>query len=224
MLQRIFADRDDAGRALAEHVARHLPEGPAHGRPLVLALPRGGVPVAGHVAERISGDLDVIIVRKIGAPGHPEFGVGAVAEDGPPVFDHAALSHLGLVEADLAGTVERERAELARRVLRYRGDRPAPAVSGRVVVVVDDGLATGVTARAALRWLAARGPHRLMLAVPVCSRQARVALAGEADPVVCLSAPEPFSSVGRWYDDFRQLTDDDVARSLAPAPGRIPSP
>jgi predicted phosphoribosyltransferase len=221
MSELIFADRDDAGRALAEQVVRHLRENPAEGRPVVLALPRGGVPVAAPVAELIGADLDIVVVRKIGAPDQPEFGVGAVAEDGPPVFDESALRFLGITEADLAGTVARERAELARRIRRYRGDRPAPDVANRTVVVVDDGLATGITAHAALRGLWRQRPARLVLAVPVCSRQAHDTLAGDADDLICLRTPEPFIAVGHWYADFSQLTDDDVARVLAAArPGR----
>jgi putative phosphoribosyl transferase len=210
----IFANRDAAGRALAEQVARHT------SADLVLALPRGGVPVAVPVAERLGAELDIVIARKIGAPGRPEYGVGAIAEDGPPIFDHAALRYLGLVEKDLAGTVAAERAELARRTDRYRAGRAAPAVEGRSVVVVDDGLATGVTARAALRWLRGRRPRRLVLAVPVGSREARDLLAGDADTVVCLSAPERFSAVGQWYADFGQLDDADVDRALGRATRR----
>ena len=210
----IFADRDAAGRALAKQVAEKLP-GEASGRPLVLALPRGGVPVAVPVAERIGGDLDVVIARKIGAPGRPEYGVGAIAEDGPPVFDAEALAFLGMGEESFADAIERERAELRRRVRRYRGDRPSPAVTDRDVVLIDDGLATGVTARAALRWLRGQRPHRLILAVPVCSRRACDALSADADAVVSLHAPAHFQAVGQWYTDFRQLTDDDVVRALA---------
>jgi predicted phosphoribosyltransferase len=211
----IFADRGEAGRMLADQVAQHVPALAAQGRPLVLALPRGGVPVAVPVAERIDGDLDVVIVRKIGAPGVPELGVGAIAEDGPPVFDETAMRYLGITEADLAKTVEDERVELIRRVRRYRGDRPTPKAVDRSVVVVDDGLATGVTAYAALRWLRGQRPHRLVLAVPVCSRQAHDALAKVADTVVCLHAPEEFLAVGHWYTDFQQLTDADVDKALA---------
>jgi putative phosphoribosyl transferase len=209
----IFADRDEAGRILAEEVARAMPDGPQP-KPLVLALPRGGVPVAVPIAARLRADLDIVLARKIGAPHRPEFGVGALAEDGPPVFDAETLAYLGLTEDDLAATVREERAELARRAHRYRAGRPAPDAAGRTVVLVDDGLATGVTARAALRWLRGRAPARLILAVPVCSRPARAALAGDADTIVCLSAPRTFRAVGEWYADFHQLTDADVSRAL----------
>jgi putative phosphoribosyl transferase len=208
-----FADRDEAGCHLADAVAAQVPHHPGPA-PLVLALPRGGVPVAVHVAARVGGELDVVIARKIAAPGRPEFGIGAIAEDGPPVFDQPALDHLGLTENDLAPAVADERAELARRTHEYRRDRPAPDPTAREVVLVDDGLATGVTARAALRWLRGHHPARLVLAVPVCSPQARDTLIGDADAVICLSAPEAFHSVGQWYTDFTQLTDDDVARTL----------
>jgi putative phosphoribosyl transferase len=210
-----FADRNAAGRALAETVARHVGHIGVDRRPLVLALPRGGVPVAARVAETIGADLDLIIARKIGAPGRPELGVGAIAEDGPAVFDDVALRQLGLHEADLAATVERERAELVRRSRRYRGDRPVPDTADRIVVVVDDGVATGVTARAALRWLRQRPARSLILAAPVCSREADHALAADADVVICLERPLHFDAVSKWYLDFGQLTDADVARVLA---------
>ncbi|WP_433360935.1 phosphoribosyltransferase family protein [Actinoplanes sp. CA-142083] len=182
---------------------------------LVLALPRGGVPVAVRVAARIGGDLDIVLARKIGAPGRPEFGVGAIAEDGPPVFDEGSLAFLGITEDDLADTVTKERAELARRVRRYREGRPAPAATGRTVILVDDGLATGVTARAALRWLHDQSPRRTILAAPVCAPQAAESLAADADTVICLSVPPSFRAVGQWYDDFHQLTDEDVALAMS---------
>jgi predicted phosphoribosyltransferase len=208
----IFADRDEAGRLLGEELAYRLAA--EKDRPLVLALPRGGVPVAVQVAGRLGADLDIVLARKIGAPGRAEFGVGAIAEDGPPVFDQSSLDYLGITPDHLAGTVAAERAELERRVRRYRAGRPAPSVVGRVVVLVDDGLATGVTARAALRWLRDQGPRRTILAAPVCARQAREALAADADLVVCLSAPPEFHAVGQWYDDFHQLTDEDVDAAM----------
>ncbi|HEV8174799.1 MAG TPA: phosphoribosyltransferase family protein [Actinoplanes sp.] len=215
MYDRSFADRNAAGRALAETVARHVGHIGVERQPLVLALPRGGVPVAARVAETIGAELDLIIARKIGAPGRPELGVGAIAEDGPAVFDKETLRQLGLDEADLAATVERERAELARRSRQYRGDRPVPDTTGRIVVVVDDGVATGVTARAALRWLRQRPARALILAAPVCSREADHALAADADVVICLERPLRFDAVSKWYSDFAQLTDADVARVLA---------
>jgi predicted phosphoribosyltransferase len=210
----LFADRDDAGRKLADEIARLCPPGSSEQRPLVLGLPRGGVPVATHVAAAIGADFGVVVARKIGAPGHPEYGVGAIAEDGPPSFDIEALDALGLTETDLAGAVAAERAELARRIQRYRGARPLPPVTGRTVVLVDDGLATGVTAVATLRWLRLRAPARLMLGVPVCASAARDLVDAEADLVICLHMPPLFRAVGRWYDDFEQLTDADVDRLL----------
>jgi putative phosphoribosyl transferase len=206
----IFANRAEAGRALAERLSAIV----TAGNPLVLALPRGGLPVAGPVAERLRGELDIVVARKIGAPGHPEFGVGAIAEDGPPVYDQDNLRYAGVTEAGVAEVLSAERVELQRRIRRYRGDRPPPSPAGRTVIVIDDGLATGVTAHAALCWVRAQGPARLILAAPVCAPQARDALAAEADEVVCLAAPDPFFAVGRWYDDFEQLTDEDVGNFI----------
>jgi len=207
----MFADRDDAGRQLAEAVAAQVPKHPGPA-PLVLALPRGGVPVAVRVAARIGAELDIVLARKIGAPGRAEYGIGAIAEDGPPVFDERSLSRLGLDEADLDEAVARQRVELGRRVRNYRGDRPPPDPTGREVVVVDDGLATGVTARAAVRWLRGRNPARLVLAAPVCAPQAGASVG--ADTVICLSEPPSFQAVGQWYENFDQLTDEDVERAL----------
>ena len=216
----LFADRDEAGRELAAEIARVYRGRPGEQRPLVLALPRGGVPVAAHVAAAIDAELDVVVARKIGAPGRPEYGIGAIAEDGPPTYDVDALDALGLTEADLAETVAAERAELNRRIQRYRGDRPLPPITGRTVVVVDDGLATGVTAVATLRRLRLRAPARLLLGLPVCAPAARDMVDAEADQVICLHMPPLFRAVGQWYDDFEQLTDADVDRLLHAAAAR----
>ncbi|MFC4852581.1 phosphoribosyltransferase [Actinophytocola glycyrrhizae] len=205
-----FVDREHAGRELAGVLTRHVHDD----RPLVLALPRGGVPVAVEVAAATGGDLDIVVARKIGAPGQPEFGVGALAEDGPPVLDRPTLADLGVTEADLTETIRSERAEIGRRTRRYRDGRPAPAVAGREVILVDDGLATGVTARAALRWLREQGPRRVVLAAPTCAGQAERELAKEADEIVCLHSPPSFYAVGQAYADFRQVGDDDVIRLL----------
>jgi putative phosphoribosyl transferase len=224
----LFADRRAAGRLLA---ARLRPALPAPGRqqagqepsggspvvavgPLVLALPRGGVPVAREVADALAGPLDVLVTRKIGYPPQPELGVGAIAEGGEPVYDEQFLHRLGLSHGDLAPVVARERAELDRRVRVYRGGRLPPDVTGRLVILVDDGLATGVTARAALRSLRSRSAGQTVLAVPVAAPSSAAAMLREADSVVALALPDSFRAVGEWYVSFGQLTDSDVLELL----------
>ncbi|TDD85488.1 phosphoribosyltransferase [Actinomadura darangshiensis] len=217
-----YTDRAEAGRVLAERLAPLGLDGAA-----VLALPRGGVPVGHEIARRLGSRLDVLVTRKIGYPPQPELGVGAIAEGGAPVFDAGLLARLGLREDDLASTVAAERAELDRRVAAYRGGRRLPDVAGRPVVVVDDGLATGGTARAAVRAMRERGPSRLVLAVPVGAAETVRSLETEADDVVVPAAPWEFSAVGQWYRDFEQLTDDDVIAWLdraARAAGEGPEP
>ncbi|WP_431997728.1 phosphoribosyltransferase [Streptomyces fungicidicus] len=208
-----FRDRRQAGRELAARLRERRDEG-ALPHPVVLALPRGGVAVAAEVAHALDAPLDVLVVRKIGAPFHEEFGVGAMAGDGVPVFDEDSLLRLGLSESDLAAVVARERAELRRREERYRQGRPPPDTRGRTVIVVDDGLATGSTARAALRALRARDPGRLVLAVPVGAAEGLALMRSEADEVLCLHEPAAFMAVGQWYEEFDQLTDEDVLDAL----------
>ena len=214
-----FRDRASAGQALGDAV---VPLGLA--RPVVLALPRGGVPVAVEVARRLarSGSdvvLDVFVARKIGAPFQPELGLGAIAEGGEPVFDAALLDRLGLRARDLADVVTAEREELARRVRAYRGDRPLPPLAGADVVLVDDGLATGGTARAGLRALRGSGVRRSVLAVPVAPPDTLQAMRWEAEDVMAVLAPEDFRAVGRWYECFPQLTDEEVLELLQPWSG-----
>lgn len=208
-----FRDRAEAGRELAGLLSDLRDQG-ALVDPLVLALPRGGIAVAEPVACALDAQLDVLIVRKIGAPHHQEFAVGALVGDDPPLFNTGSLDRLGLTEESMAPVVERERRELRRREERYRGGRPAPDPAGRTVIVVDDGLATGATARAALRHVRRHRPAQLILAVPVGAPDSVDRLAGEADLVVCPHQPAGFSAVGQWYEDFQQLSDAEVLAAL----------
>jgi putative phosphoribosyl transferase len=206
---RVYADRHDAGLVLADRVT-----GLRLADPVVLALPRGGVPVAVPVAQRLRAELDVLVVRKIGLPGRPELAAGALAA-GVEVLDPALLDRLGIGRADLADVIARERTELARRERRYRQLRPPPDMEGRDVVVVDDGLATGASARAAGRVLLAAGVRTLVLAVPVGPPAGVRSLDDLYDRVVCPSRPAGFRSVGEWYDDFGQVDDHTVIDLLA---------
>lgn len=210
-----FSDRSDAGRQLAN---RLLPL--ADERPLVLGLPRGGVPVAVEVAMRLRAPLDVLVVRKLGAPHNPEYGIGAIAEGGTKVFDQEALGLLGISGGELAHIVERESAELRRRVEAYRGARKPASPRDRTVIVVDDGVATGATDTAALRQVRRHLPRRLVLAVPVCPPDSLARLRDEADEVVCLVAPPQLQGVGQWYADFGQVADTAVLAALARVRGR----
>ena len=210
-----FPDRRTAGTLLAERLTRVVALDEWAERVVVLALPRGGVAVAKQVAAVLGVPMNVIVTRKIGYPRQPELGVGAIAEGlGTTVYDADLLVRLSLSPADLAPVVAAEQAELARRVQVYRGGRPLPQVAGRCVIVVDDGLATGATARAALRSLRAAGAAYLVLAVPVAAPAAAEEMRAEADRVIILATPRRFRSVGQWYTSFGQLTDADVLALL----------
>jgi putative phosphoribosyl transferase len=209
-----FPDRAAAGLLLAERLRAAYPSIDPE-RAVVLALPRGGVPVGREVAARLGIPLDVLVTRKIGHPREPELGLGAVAEGGEPVFDESLLRQVALRAEDLAGVAAREQDELRRRVRVYRGGRPPPEVAGKRVILVDDGLATGVTARAAARAVRIRGAAQTVLAVPVAPEAAVESLKAETDEVVTLTTPRRFRSVGEWYAEFGQLTDADVLTLLA---------
>lgn len=224
-----YASRIAAGRVLAAHLQDDFAHRASHDAGaerddvVVLALPRGGVPVAAEVATALGAPLDVIVARKIGAANQPEYAVAAIAEGGSAVIDRAAVRSTRTSEGQLRRTVSAERRELARRVEAYRGERAPVAVEGRTVILVDDGLATGLTAIAAVRALRERHPARLVVAAPVGSASAVAALEREADEVVCPLVPEPFWAVGEWYVNFDQTSDDEVLSLLSAARSRIPS-
>ncbi|MGI8868207.1 MAG: phosphoribosyltransferase [Mycobacteriales bacterium] len=205
----LFADRKDAGQRLAEALRRYA------GDAVVVGLPRGGVPVAREVAAALGAPLDVIVVRKIGVPTHPELAMGAVGEGGARVVDETVVRRAGVTQQDFAAVEEREREEVVRRARRFRGDCPPVSLAGRTVIVVDDGIATGSTALAACRIARARGAGTVVLAVPVGPHGVDRLFVGEADDVVCLSSPRRFGAVGRYYADFAQTSDEEVVALLA---------
>lgn len=204
-----FEDRRQAGRALAKELGAYRGQ-----NALVLGIPRGGVPVAAEVAVALDADLDVLVARKLGAPGEPELAIGAVTADGGEYLDDRTASLVGATPSYIEGVRREQTAEARRREARFRGNRPMERMENRVVILVDDGLATGSTMRAAVRSARKHGPSRLIVAVPVGSRDACAALRAEADELVCPSEPEPFGAVGYFYDDFEPVEDAEVERIL----------
>lgn len=213
----VFADRRDAGRRLAaalEHLRAR--------RPLVLALPRGGVPVAFEVAQALDAPLDLVLVRKIGAPGFEELALAAVVDGSPPLLhvNEALVAEVRPPPGWIESQMQQQLRQIERRRRLYRGDRPPPQTAGRCVILVDDGIATGATMRAALRALRAADPARLVVAVPVAPPETVRELQAEADEVVCLLAPRQFGAVGAFYEDFGQTSDEEVVALLAQAQRR----
>jgi putative phosphoribosyl transferase len=210
-----FIDRTDAGRQLAKALARYKAQ-----RPLVLALPRGGVPVAAEVATVLDAPLDLILVRKIGVPFQPELAMGAVVDGREPVIvrNEDVISLTGVSEREFNATCDQQLAEIERRRKLYLGNRPHPLIAGRTVIVVDDGIATGATTRAALQAVRMRKPSKLVLAVPVAPTESLKELRGEADEIICLEDYEDFGAIGLFYSDFRQVSDTEVIEILARHP------
>jgi putative phosphoribosyl transferase len=196
------------------------------GRPdvLVLALPRGGVPVAFEVAQALGAPLDVFLVRKLGLPGHEEFAIGAIASGGVRVLNEDTLREYGVSREQVEAVVQAEEQELERRERSYRGDRPFPDVAGRTVILIDDGLATGSTMRAAIAALRQERPTRIIVAVPTAPRETCEELRAIVDEMACLVTPEPFYAVGLWYEDFSQTTDEEVRELLERAASTVSNP
>jgi len=207
--KRPFKDREDAGRRLAVRLTRYGDEAP-----VILALPRGGVPVAYEISRSLNAPLDVFIARKLGAPGQPELGIGAVAQGGTRVLNERIVQQLGIPDDYLERIAAKEEEEVKRRLRLLRGDRPEPDVRGRTVILVDDGLATGVTARAAIRALREREPRRLVLAVPVCAAQTAEVIRPEVEDLVSLETPSDLYAIGYWYEDFEQVSDEEGVELL----------
>ena len=207
-----FRDRGDAGRRLASELVRYKDQ-----RPVVLALPRGGVPVAAEIAAALEAPLDLVLVRKIGVPYQPELAMGAVVDGGHPIIarNEDVLALASIAEADFTAVCERELGEIERRRQRYLGGRERPDIAGRTAIVVDDGIATGATMRAALQATRQRDPKTLVLAIPVAPTDTLAALRVEADEIVCLEHHASFGALGSYYADFSQITDEEVVELLA---------
>jgi predicted phosphoribosyltransferase len=206
-----FRNRTEAGRLLA----RELEQYAGRDHVVVLALPRGGVPVGHEVAKALGAPFDVFVVRKLGVPGHRELAMGAIATGGLIVLDHELVRKLGIPEEMTLRAIANELRELERREAAYRGDREPPQLEGKTVILVDDGLATGATMRAAALAVREQNSARVIVAVPVAPAETRERLRADADDVVCALTPEPFYAVGFWYDDFSQTSDDEVRELLA---------
>lgn len=206
-----FFDRAEAGRALARALSHYA----GHDDVIVLALPRGGVPVGYEVARELGAPLDVFLVRKLGVPGHEELAMGAIASGGVLVLDEGVLRWLDISEQQIQKTLARELDELRRREAAYRDGRPLPNLKGKTVILVDDGLATGASMQAAARAVRRHEPARIVIAVPVASRATCDRFRDEVDEVVCAVTPAPFYAVGNWYEDFSQTTDEEVRELLA---------
>jgi len=212
----LFQDRVQAGRVLADTLTQYA------NRPdvLVLALPRGGVPVAYEVARALNVPLDVFLVRKLGVPGHPELAMGAIASGGTRILNRDVVEVPGISEQQIEAVTAEQWRELERRERAYRGDRPPPDVQGKTVILVDDGLATGSTMRAAVEALNRQGPARIVVAVPIATSEACEQLQMKVNEVVCAVTPQPFYAVGAWYRDFSQTTDEEVRDLLERAARR----
>ena len=204
-----FEDRRDAGRRLAGKLSRFEGE-----QPVVFALPRGGVPVGYEIARALGAPLDVFISRKLGAPGQPEFGIGAVAAGGVRILNQDVVRRLGIPDDYVEQITAQELAEVRRRLRYFRGERPETEVVGRTAILVDDGLATGVTARAAVQALRLRKPGRLVLAAPVCAAQTAALFKRAVDELVCLESPSDLGAIGFWYKNFEQTSDEEVVELL----------
>jgi putative phosphoribosyl transferase len=214
MGQAIFADRMEAGRTLAGYIEREFPGDWAHGRLLVLAIPRGGVVLGAEVAKALDAELDLVVPRKLGAQNQPEFALGAVMGDGTVFLNQDSVRMTGATREYVEAEKARQMAEAKRRLEAYRGGRPEPKISGRTVVVVDDGVATGATMIVALRWVRSKGARRVVAATPLAPASTLAELKDEADLVVCPNTPEPFYAIGSFYERFEQVTDDEVRRTL----------
>ncbi len=206
----IFRNRQDAGQKLAERLTEYAGRDDV----LILALPRGGVPVAFEVVRKLNAPLDVFLVRKLGVPGHEELAMGAIASGGVRVLNESVVDYLRIPKAAIDAVAEHEQRELERREKVYRDDLPAPNVEGKIVILIDDGLATGATMRAAAIALKEQSPQKLVIAVPVSSPETCDEFRSEVDVIVCAATPRPFYGVGMWYEDFSQTTDEEVSDLL----------
>jgi predicted phosphoribosyltransferase len=219
-MPRPFRDRRDAGQHLAARLAAYAQEPDV----LVLALPRGGVPVAYEVARALDAPLDVFLVRKLGVPGHEELAMGAIAPGGVRVLNRRVLREAAVPASAVEAVAAAEERELARREREYRGDRPPPEIGGKTAILVDDGLATGASMHAAVRALRLQGPRRVVVAVPIAAPETCEAFRAEVDEIVCARTPDPFFAVGLWYEDFSRTSDEEVrdllARARHPVAGR----